>query len=264
MLDVRLHGALERLLPGGSITLDVATPAEAVHALAVLTPEFEPALRESAQHYRLTLDDAPITEAELTLRVGARRELHIHPEAAGAADPISGWLIAAVVLSLVAAAYAVISIPDIADYGERDAADSRASHLFDGAVNTAAQGGPVPLIYGGPIRVGSTVVSAGISAERVQLYSERPHPGEPGWHELEGEVVGRGGGGGGGEPRAPVEGANTLQTRATARVVDLIGEGEMRGLVDGLKSIYVDGPAGPLRSSSGGLVRMARTAGASM
>ena len=239
MLDVHLHGALERLLPDGSIALDVATPAEAVHALTVLIPEFEPALRESAPYYRLTLDDAPITEAELTLKVGARRELHIHPEAAGAADPISGWLIAAVVLSLAVATYAVISIPDIADYGERDAADSRASHLFDGAVNTAAQGGPVPLIYGGPIRVGSTVVSAGISAERVQLYSERPGPGEPGWSEPEGEVIGHGGGGG--EPRAPVEGANTLQTRATARVVDLLGEGEMRGLVDGLKSVYVDG-----------------------
>ena len=238
MLDVHLHGALARLLPDGSIALDVATPAEAVHALTVLIPEFEAALRES-EHYRVTVGDAPITEAELTLNVGAQREMHLYPEAAGAADPISGWLIAAVVLSLVAAAYAVISIPDIADYGERDAADSRASHLFDGAVNTEAQGGPVPLIYGGPIRVGSTVVSAGISAERVQLYSDRPEPGEPGWLEREGEVIGQGGGGG--EPRAPVEGANTLQTRATARVVDLLGEGEMRGLVDGLKSIYVDG-----------------------
>lgn len=53
---------------------------------------------------------------------------------------------------------------------------------------------------------------------------------------------GRGGGGGkgqeGGSGRAAVEAPNTLRSKAVARVIDLISEGECVGLVDGAKSIY--------------------------
>jgi len=38
------------------------------------------------------------------------------------------------------------------------------SYVFNGAVNTQAQGNPVPLLYGRMI-VGSAVISAGIKAE---------------------------------------------------------------------------------------------------
>jgi predicted phage tail protein len=51
---------------------------------------------------------------------------------------------------------------------------------------------------------------------------------------------GGGKGGGGSRGRAPVEAPNTLRSRATARVVDLIGEGEIGGLIDGAKSIFFD------------------------
>lgn len=50
------------------------------------------------------------------------------------------------------------------------------------------------------------------------------------------------GGGGKGEdtPRVPVEAPNTLQSIDTARVIDVISEGEIEGLVNGAKSIYYD------------------------
>lgn len=50
----------------------------------------------------------------------------------------------------------------------------------------------------------------------------------------------KGGSGGGGSSRAPQEAPNTLQSAATARVIDLIGEGPIVGLVDGLKSVYLN------------------------
>jgi predicted phage tail protein len=56
-------------------------------------------------------------------------------------------------------------------------------------------------------------------------------------HQISGSKGGKGGGGGGGG----VEDPNTLRSRQTARVLDLIGEGPMEGLVDGLKSIILDG-----------------------
>jgi len=49
--------------------------------------------------------------------------------------------------------------------GPADKPDNKASYAFDGAVNTAAQGNPVPVLYGGPLIVGSQVISAGLSAE---------------------------------------------------------------------------------------------------
>lgn len=50
----------------------------------------------------------------------------------------------------------------------------------------------------------------------------------------------KGGKGGGGSSSTPIEAPNTLQSASTARLIDLIGEGPIVGLVDGLKSVYLD------------------------
>lgn len=49
-----------------------------------------------------------------------------------------------------------------------------------------------------------------------------------------------GGKGGGGSARVAVESPNTLQSKQFARVIDLVSEGEIGGLVNGLKSVYLD------------------------
>lgn len=46
--------------------------------------------------------------------------------------------------------------------------------------------------------------------------------------------------GGGGGTSTPVEAPNTLQSTSTARIIDLISEGEIAGLASGLQSIYLD------------------------
>lgn len=45
-------------------------------------------------------------------------------------------------------------------------ADNRGSYIFNGAVNLTAQGNPVPLCYG-RMKVGSVVISAGLSVEDI-------------------------------------------------------------------------------------------------
>ncbi|SES12747.1 Phage-related protein, tail component [Vreelandella subterranea] len=57
------------------------------------------------------------------------------------------------------------------------------------------------------------------------------------------------GGGGGGSQRTPRESANTLRSAATARVIDMLGEGPIVGLVNGLQSVYLDET--PLQDASG-------------
>lgn len=56
---------------------------------------------------------------------------------------------------------------------------------------------------------------------------------------------------GGGAARQPVESADSLHSTSYARVLDLLSEGEIYGLVDGLKSIYLNNT--PLQNQDGSL-----------
>lgn len=69
-------------------------------------------------------------------------------------------------LALGGLAQMLTPTPKVGDYSGREAADERPSFLFNGAVNTVEQGGPVPVIYG-RMRVGSTVISGGITTEEI-------------------------------------------------------------------------------------------------
>lgn len=63
-------------------------------------------------------------------------------------------------------------------------------------------------------------------------------------------IIGAGGGkGGGNSARVPVEAKDSLRSKAFAKVIDLISEGEIGGLVDGLKSVYLDGT--PIQNPDG-------------
>lgn len=57
------------------------------------------------------------------------------------------------------------------------------------------------------------------------------------------KIIGAGGGGkgGGGSSHTPTESPDTLRSKQFARVLDLVSEGEIEGLVNADKSIYLDG-----------------------
>lgn len=56
-------------------------------------------------------------------------------------------------------------------------------------------------------------------------------------------------GGGGGSARTPVESPDNLSSRQYARVIDAVSEGEIEGLVDGLKSVFLNDT--PVQNSDG-------------
>lgn len=66
---------------------------------------------------------------------------------------------------------------------------------------------------------------------------------------VHGSGGGGGKGGGGGSAHIPVEATDSLQSKAFAQVMDVVCEGEIGGLVDGLKSVYLDGT--PIQNPSG-------------
>lgn len=66
------------------------------------------------------------------------------------------------------------------------------------------------------------------------------------------KVIGSGGGGGkggGGGGGTPTEAKDNLDSKQFAKVLDLISEGEIQGLVDGAKSIFLNNT--PLQSADG-------------
>lgn len=64
-------------------------------------------------------------------------------------------------------------------------------------------------------------------------------------------IIGAGGGkaGGGGQGRVAQEAADSLRSTSYARVLDLVSEGEIEGLVNGLQSVYLDGT--PIQNPDG-------------
>lgn len=68
-------------------------------------------------------------------------------------------------------------------------------------------------------------------------------------------IAGSGGGGKGKKPKGAVEAPDSLRSIAVARVVDLISEGPIRGLVDGARSIYLDETPLETVDTDGNLIR---------
>jgi predicted phage tail protein len=69
------------------------------------------------------------------------------------------------------------------------------------------------------------------------------------FHRIISGSKGGGGKSGGSSAHTPVEAPNTLRSRAIARLIDVVGEGEVEGLIDGLKSVYLDDT--PLQNEDG-------------
>jgi len=68
---------------------------------------------------------------------------------------------------------------------------------------------------------------------------------------IRGAGGGGGGKGGGGKARAPVEQPDSLRSKAFAKLIDAVSEGEIEGLANGLQSIFLDGT--PLQNPDGSL-----------
>lgn len=130
------------------------------------------------------------------------------------------------------------------------------SFLLSGALNVATAGGPVPVVYG-RMRIGSVVISLGYEAAAYLgsgtsgfingvFTNDAGRPAVPGSVSANGDTgysgdlgylgTGRGSGGkgGGGGYEAP----NTLRSNATVRIIDLLSEGPIKGLVNGPQGIF--------------------------
>ncbi len=77
------------------------------------------------------------------------------------------YYVATAGISLVAGGVVQMLSPQPAGLASKQDAENRASYAFGGVTNTAAQGNPVPLLYGRR-RIGGAIISAGIYVEDQQ------------------------------------------------------------------------------------------------
>lgn len=279
---VHLHGRLGQRF-GRTYRLDVDSPAEAVAALMCQLPRFEHYIRErqyavTAGRSSDPLQNPALPERALRMNLGRSTDIHIVPAPLMAG--IETILIIGLTLVLVGISVVMIlMMPKAPKPGDREEASKATSFVFDGPENVIEQGHAVPLVYG-EVRTGSVVVSSGISTAEIAT-TNNPPGGKTGWASgdppAEGEsggsglvgvtpgvdstvepVSGGGGGGrffdhgdiqllgggkGGGGGDGMQEAPNSLRSNATARILEAISEGEIVGLKDGMKSVYLDNTA---------------------
>lgn len=202
VITVMLYGFLGKQF-GRAHRYDVRSPAEAVRALTATLPGFRQALVDGGAYRVLVGGKDALPIERIGDPISQRESIRIVPVVAGSRGVgqiiigaaliyFSGGLAAAFgataavggaagtagFLGITAATFSSIGISLVLGgvsqmlfappkMETRDAVQNQPSYAFDGAVNTAAQGNPVPFLYGGPLIVGSQVVSAGLTAEEI-------------------------------------------------------------------------------------------------
>ena len=186
MKTLYLHGYPETKF-GGPFTLDVASPREAMMALAMQLEGFAEMIRDGAWHIlRGPLEAGDDDDAErLDMELGGVEEIHLMPAITGAgnggvfsiilgiaaiiAAPFTGgWSLGfyAAGAGLIVGGLIQMSIKMPGADTNTESTDDRASFLFNGPRNQSTQGVAIPRGYG-RARVGSIVISAGLYAEDV-------------------------------------------------------------------------------------------------
>jgi predicted phage tail protein len=190
---IKVYGPMATFLKRRVFKADVANPAEAVRFLIANFPALERHMAD--QYYKVQVSDRALelgsAPDELHLPIGQQETISIIPVMAGAGA--TGRIIAGIALvafslllpgvgaaiggaamtkigliggALILGGIAELLTPVPKIGGAED--DPRKSYSFSGVQNVSRQNVPVPIVYGEMI-VGSIVISAGISTDKVEV-----------------------------------------------------------------------------------------------
>jgi len=194
MVTVMLYGFLGQRF-GKVHRYDVRSPAEAVRALSVTLPGFRKALLDGGAYRVLVAGKEALPLERVGDPVSERESIRIVPVVAGARGGLGQILLGAALifaapwvaaggtglfanaiaagkiasgigLNLVLGGVSQMLFAPPKPQGTAERPENKPSYAFDGAVNTAAQGNPVPVLYGRMI-VGSQVISSGLAVEQI-------------------------------------------------------------------------------------------------
>lgn len=201
MKTILLYGFLGKQF-GRVHHYDVSSPAEAIRALCATLTGFRKALSDGGAYRLLVGGKDSLDKLRISHPVSNRESIRIVPVVAGAGKGLGQILLGVAMIalayptggmSLTAGAAWTAGGAQLAGYvggsigvalvlggvsqmlfapkaaSSTEKAENVPSYAFDGAINTVNQGNPVPLLYGGPLIVGSQVISAGLAAEPLAI-----------------------------------------------------------------------------------------------
>ncbi|AVQ10150.1 tail component protein [Siphoviridae environmental samples] len=175
---------------GREFELAVSSTKEAIHALCIQVDGFKKYLFDSKSNgleFAVFIGKRNINEDGLSDPVGSD-EIRIAPVIQGSKRAgilqtiVGGALIALSFVPILAPVSSILLNMGVSmalggvvqmlsaqprGLGAKDSANNQPSYSMDGAVNTQAQGNPVPLCYGGPLIIGGAIISGGIYAEDI-------------------------------------------------------------------------------------------------
>jgi predicted phage tail protein len=179
---IELYGHLRKRF-GRRFMLAVGSVSEAIRALDSQLPGFG-AWVSSHGSYKVLVGAEAQTLDTLENPVGGGEVIKIVPVVAGASDAVQiivgaaliaagvftgqGWLVSTgVAMALGGVATMLAAAPRIGATSQNGPSDMP-SYSFGSPTVTIGQGRPVPVLYGGPLRIGGAIVSAGIVSEGYQ------------------------------------------------------------------------------------------------
>lgn len=186
---VILYGPMRKRF-GREFELAVSSTKEAIHALCIQVDGFKKYLFDSKSNgleFAVFIGKRNINEDGLSDPVG-NDEIRIAPVIQGSKRAgilqtiVGGALIALSFVQILAPVSSILLNMGVSmalggvvqmlsaqprGLGAKDSANNQPSYSMDGAVNTQAQGNPVPLCYGGPLIIGGAIISGGIWAEDI-------------------------------------------------------------------------------------------------
>ena len=190
MRTILLYGFLGKRF-GRVHHYDVQNPAEAVRAMGVTIEGFTQAVIDGGSYRVLIAGKQALTVQETRNPSSFKETIRIVPVIAGASGGgvfqailgialvVVGFVVAAAGFpaqgAFIAKAGIMLFIGGVSQmlFAPKPAGDpadkmeNKPSYSFNGAINTVAQGNPVSILYGGPLIIGSQVISAGLSVEQI-------------------------------------------------------------------------------------------------
>lgn len=194
MTTIVLHGFLAERF-GREHVRYVATPAEAIRALAATLPGFLAAFLKHPHRYAYHNGKRGLQSLDEGHAPIGAEEFHIVPDVVGG-NKVAKIVVGAVLIvagfwsggaTWAAYAYqlgAALVISGVADFlvktpkldqDQKALDEGKQSYFFSGPLNVTAQGVPVPVLYG-DVFAGSVVVSTGIVTAEVLPYLPPPPP----------------------------------------------------------------------------------------
>ena len=181
--EIRLYGVLGKRF-GRVHRLAVDSAAEAIRALCVVVDGFEAHLaRYSQPGYHVFSGRQNLSEDDLGKPTG-REVIRVVPAVVGSKR---GGVLQTIVGAVLIVAGVYFGVPQLAQAGialmiggvvqmlspqrkanDGDKAQNTPSYSFNGAANTDAEGGCVPVLYG-QLLVGSVVISGGIRTQDIAI-----------------------------------------------------------------------------------------------